>query len=232
MSEDLTGRLSRWSQRKLAARRGDVVDEPAEETPAARPPQPPLTESEGAVVARGHEDVAGVSENESAPELPPIEELNAQSDYTAFLSDKVPEALQRAALRKLWTSDPAFGVIDGLDHYNEDYNVVDTLLMPGQTSYQVGKGYIDEIEEALAKLEPSEPGAETAPVDSSADSPVEAEPTATAAVEPADTERDESAKDDADLGDNAAPGDSEAEVQQVARASDDEPVGKVRADES
>ncbi len=46
MSEDLTARLSRWSQRKLAARRGAAVDEirpgdeaqpPAAEAPAAEP---------------------------------------------------------------------------------------------------------------------------------------------------------------------------------------------------
>ena len=36
--------------------------------------------------------------------------------------------MTRAALRKLWLSDPVFANLDGLNDYDEDFNVVDTLL--------------------------------------------------------------------------------------------------------
>ena len=68
------------------------------------------------------------------PPLPPVEELNAESDYTVFLTDKVPEAIRRAALRKLWTSDPVLANLDGLNNYDEDYNVIDTPISALQTA--------------------------------------------------------------------------------------------------
>lgn len=75
--------LRRWSRRKHAAR----AEEPAA-TPAraerVEPPQPPekiLTDAD----------------------MPPIESLNEQSDFSMFLSSGVSEALRRQALRKLFT---------------------------------------------------------------------------------------------------------------------------------
>ena len=44
-----------------------------------------------------------------APVLPSVDELDFQSDYTAFLAKNVPEALRRAALRKLWMQRPGAG---------------------------------------------------------------------------------------------------------------------------
>jgi Protein of unknown function (DUF3306) len=146
VSDDLNTRLSRWSQRKLAARRGDVVDEPPGEEV-----QSPVREQEAAADAT---DAAPV-EDESKPVLPPIEELTAESDYTAFFGKNVPETLKNAALRKLWRSNPIFGYLDGLDDYCEDFNITDTPITVAQTSYKVGKGFLDEIEEQFTKLEPA-----------------------------------------------------------------------------
>lgn len=142
MSED-RGALSRWSRRKAAARRGETPAEPTErdETNAARPiaDTPAVAQSD-----------SGADER---PVLPPIEELTAQSDYTAFLAEKVPEHLQRAALRKLWNSDPVFANLDGLNHYDEDYNVVDTTISAAQTAYRAGIGYVEQIETAIDRVE-------------------------------------------------------------------------------
>jgi hypothetical protein len=55
------------------------------------------------------------------PELPPLEELNLDSDYGDFFHPKVDENLRRAALKRLF-SDPHFNVMDGLDVYIEDYS--------------------------------------------------------------------------------------------------------------
>ena len=60
------------------------------------------------------------------PKLLPIEQLNLESDYTAFFHPKVDEKLRREALRKLF-SDPHFNVMDGLDVYIDDYGKPDPI---------------------------------------------------------------------------------------------------------
>lgn len=59
-------------------------------------------------------------------DMPPIESLGEESDFSAFLSDKVSESLRRAALRKLFHSQ-AFNIIDELDDYAEDFTTFETL---------------------------------------------------------------------------------------------------------
>ena len=154
MSEDLGAKLNRWSQRKLAARRGVTVEDSEE----ARRDDFPVT-PEGQVPAAGPsgaDQVAEPAEGEETPVLPPVDELTADSDYTVFLGKNVPEAIKRAALRKLWLSDPVLANLDRLNDYDEDYSIVDTVVSAVRTSYQVGKGYVDEVEETVAKLEPSD----------------------------------------------------------------------------
>ncbi len=145
MSEDINARLSRWSQRKLAARRGAVIDEPPVKKQHAPVPEPDVKTDEPAV-----------QQADETPALPPIEELTAESDYTVFLGKNVPEKLKNAALRKLWRSNPIFGHIDGLDDYAEDFNLIDTPITLAQTDYKIGKGFLDDVEEKLAKLEPGQ----------------------------------------------------------------------------
>ena len=118
------------------------------EPPAARERQdaaPALSDIE-------NEPEAAPAEDEVVSDLPPVEGLNFQSDFTAFMRKNVPEALRRAALRKLWGSDPVLANLDGLNDYCEDFNVTDTPITLAQTSYRVGKGYFDEAEEKLSKL--------------------------------------------------------------------------------
>jgi len=156
VSEAPTGRLARWSQRKSAARRGAAL--PAEPDQAVAAPAGP-----GEIAARDPQQLTPVAPAEGAetspvagepiPELPPIEDLTAQSDYTVFMAKNVPELLKRAALRKLWTSDPVLANLDGLNDYCEDHHLIDTSITLDQTSYRVGKGYFDEVEEKLAKLD-------------------------------------------------------------------------------
>jgi Protein of unknown function (DUF3306) len=144
--------LSRWSQRKLAARRGDVVDEPPAPAgePAAVEPAEPVIEPE-------------------APVLPSVDELDFQSDYTAFLAKNVPEALRRAALRKLWTSDPVLANLDGLNDYDEDYQLVDTAITAAQTAYKAGRGYLVEVEKKLERIDEAIDGTGGAPPESPGD---------------------------------------------------------------
>ena len=68
----------------------------------------------------------GASLQEPAPrvltdeDMPPIESLTDDADYSGFLSAGVSDVLRRQALRRLFSS-PKFNVIDGLDDFAEDY---------------------------------------------------------------------------------------------------------------
>lgn len=60
--------------------------------------------------------------DEAAVELPPIESLGADSDYTAFLARGVSQAVQAQALRIAWASDPAIADFRGMAEYAWDFN--------------------------------------------------------------------------------------------------------------
>jgi len=59
-------------------------------------------------------------------DMPPLESLTVDSDYSGFMSAKVSEALRRAALRKLFHSTE-LNVIDELDDYAEDFTTFTAL---------------------------------------------------------------------------------------------------------
>ncbi len=155
MSDEFGAKLSRWSQRKAAARRGalpkETAPEPQRDEPAAEP---------SASEEKPAEDLA---------KLPPVEELTAESDFTVFLRENVPEAIKRAALRKLWGSDPVLANLDGLNDYDEDYNLANSVVGAVRTAYRVGKGYVDEAEEKPAQEKARDSGE---PAESAATAPV------------------------------------------------------------
>jgi Protein of unknown function (DUF3306) len=179
VSDVLGARLSRWSQRKAAARRGGA---PTAEAEAVLPPTGHVEDANDAGRERqnaasaatqtdGHPALAS---GEDVPVLPPVEELTFQSDFTVFMANNVPDAIKRAALRKLWVSDPVLANLDGLNDYCEDLNIVDTPITLAQTSYRVGNGYFDEIGDKLATLDEASAGAGGEPAESQADSAVPA----------------------------------------------------------
>lgn len=90
--------LSRWSRRKEEARQ-----------PVAPPASAPAADAKG-----------------PAPELPPVDQLTPESDFSAFFHPKVGEDVRRAALKKLF-SDPHFNVMDGLDVYIDDYSKTEPI---------------------------------------------------------------------------------------------------------
>src|SRR5688500_4345129 len=57
---------------------------------------------------------------QAKPDLPPVDSLTFESDFTAYLTANVEESVKRAALKKL-LHDPRFNVMDGLDTYIDDY---------------------------------------------------------------------------------------------------------------
>jgi hypothetical protein len=121
MSENEQGEredfLARWSRRKSQARNGEPLPEPAEDTdeePVGTAPagDAPLTLDEDAA--------AGDTGADEEIELPPLESLHENSDYSAFLRDGVPDDVRQKALQKLFHS-PKFNVRDGLDDYDWDF---------------------------------------------------------------------------------------------------------------
>jgi len=97
------GFIGRWSRRKREAR--------VQRETVAR-------ESEA---AEGQE--AGQEPEEfDVSTLPPLDALDAASDYTAFMQKGVPKALRLAALRKAWVTDPAITGYKTLADYDWDFN--------------------------------------------------------------------------------------------------------------
>ena len=56
--------------------------------------------------------------------LPSVGILGADSDYTVFMQEGVPEALRVQALRKLWRNHPVIAAVDDLTDYGDDYRAV------------------------------------------------------------------------------------------------------------
>ncbi|MEM6985736.1 MAG: DUF3306 domain-containing protein [Pseudomonadota bacterium] len=118
--------LSRWSARKNAAKQAsqenpeqptdlDTALDVAEANATA-----PADATDEAVTPATHE------ERDAPPDLPDIDTLEADSDYSGFLHPEVDKLVRKAALRKLF-SMPQFGVRDGLDDYDDDFTVFEPL---------------------------------------------------------------------------------------------------------
>jgi hypothetical protein len=151
---DGEGFVARWSRRKIEEK------EPSKETKI----EVSKLEEGAPLDTKSTQDVGEEGET-NVDDLPDIKTLNESSDYTPFLKDGVPEKLKRLALRKLWKSNPVFGIIDGLDDYDEDYSAIGIVAQEIFTNYKPGKGMvdpneaeeeIDEVVKAEGEVEPEE----------------------------------------------------------------------------
>ena len=98
------------------------------------------------------------------PDLPDIDSLDKESDYSVFLKEGVPEELTRLALRKLWRSDPVLAVLDGLNDYDGDYNTPIAIaknLMNGLEKTAKGAQHAATKEDGSAHEQPTEHRDET-----------------------------------------------------------------------
>lgn len=159
MSERTGTRLRDWSKRKLEARAAEDLARAEREATAEVP-----------VAAETSEDAV------AELHLPDIETLDKDSDFTPFLDARVPEELQRQALRKLWTSDPTFSELDGLNDYDPGY--MDYLKQISVSAQAVLTKAIKEEEARLraAVLEDTPDAPEAAAVPVEDPSPADAVP--------------------------------------------------------
>lgn len=125
--------LRRWSRRKI----DDSTEEPV-------PPEADTPDDAAAVAPEQSETETA----EIVADLPDIDTLHKDSDFTGFLRDGVPEELKRLALRKLWRSDPVLANLDGLNDYDEDFGAI----------LKSGAEYMQRLADAGEKF--TRPGAE------------------------------------------------------------------------
>lgn len=188
------GFARRWSRLKQQAR--------TEASPEAAPaPDLPQAGDTTAPVQESSATQSGTDQREEKPfdpaDLPPIDSLTAESDYTLFMRKEVPEALRQQALRRLWATDPVLSAPDLYEMYNLDFNAVPTFPEGVKSLYRVGQGMFDELEtaaeEAAAKKKVQEASSTPLPQDAAAESrPVDAdEPASDVASQHADLKRND-----------------------------------------
>ena len=148
--------LRRWSRRKQAARKPGQPD-PA---PAEEAQDPSANGDVAAAKGETPDDADSPNPDPGALDLPDIDSLDAESDFTPFLKDGVPKELKNRALRKLWRVNPVFGQLDGLNDYDGDFTDSATVVKGLKTLYKVGRGFLKEPETDAVEVD-----AETAPAD-------------------------------------------------------------------
>jgi len=146
--------LARWSRLKREG--GEVEQAPAPDSASA----PPATTTDA------REQSGPKAADAPLPELPPIDQLTAESDFRPYMDPRVPDALRRMALKKLY-ADPHFNVQDMLDDFAEDYTLLETLPagMAGKLAHArrtlLGRDEADRAE-AEERQAAARPGAEDA----------------------------------------------------------------------
>ena len=187
-SENSEPLIKRWSRRKSESATKTSTMEPAKQSTVVayaeepldsevdalndinelkQAPLPVRNETNEEIPEASPEDLEAMSKEH---DLPLVDSLDAKSDFTPFMQVGIPDALKQAALRRLWRIDPTFGFLDGMNDYDEDYNIIDKLITLLDTSYKVGKGHLsddddDEEEMKDEELNTEESVTETASLD-------------------------------------------------------------------
>jgi hypothetical protein len=86
-------------------------------------------------------------------DMPALETLNQDSDFSGFMSSGVSDELRNLALRKLFQA-PSFNLRDGLDEYDEDYTSFEKLgdLVTCDMKHQIEMEAKKKLEEETSKL--------------------------------------------------------------------------------
>ena len=95
------------------------------------------------------EDALSDSELLKKYELPDPETVEDEAALDQFFEGDMPERLKRLALRRVWRLNPLFRFADEMVEYGEDYTDAATVVEGMQTAYEVGKGYLAKVKEAL-----------------------------------------------------------------------------------
>lgn len=114
MSDEKEGFVSRWSRRKQ-----QVAEEESEQEL-----------NPNAEVAQAHKEIIDPEQIKAEKlealnkltdeDMPDVESLDENSDFSAFMSTSVSEGLRKMALKKLFMG-ASYNIRDGLDEYDGDY---------------------------------------------------------------------------------------------------------------
>jgi len=90
-------------------------------------------------------------------DMPPINSLDSDSDFSGFMSSGVSDELRNLALRKLFKA-PSFNIRDGLDEYDEDYTSFEKLgdLITCDMKHQIEMEAKKKLEQEANKLNDSD----------------------------------------------------------------------------
>ncbi|HUJ88212.1 MAG TPA: DUF3306 domain-containing protein [Burkholderiales bacterium] len=135
MSTEKESPLARWSRLKQERQR-------RAEVPAERPPAP-------------------AGQGDAPAQLPPLEQLTPESDFSAFMGPKVADALRRAALKKLF-AHPQINLADAFEPFSGDWTL-------GEAIPEDMLARLQQAREAL--LRDPQTGAAAPPQDTKADEP-------------------------------------------------------------
>jgi hypothetical protein len=121
--------LARWSRRKQEVAKSDARDAARESKPERASPDAEADEAQSAAhTARGDGKTGELKKPAFDPaSLPPIESIGADTNIRAFLAEGVPAELKRAALRRVWVSDPAIRDFVGLQENDWDFTKPETI---------------------------------------------------------------------------------------------------------
>lgn len=150
--------LGRWSRLKAKSRE--------RETSPAEAPEVADGDAAPAIVAEAPAD-----RQPPAVELPDLELLDQDSDYSAFLTPGVDAALRKRALRKLFSS-PKFNVFDGLDTYRDDFTGFPPL---GSVVTADMRHHLERIAKEIAARAQDAPAAAPLATEASADPDAESQ---------------------------------------------------------
>jgi hypothetical protein len=121
--------LTRWSRRKRMAEATPPASAETKPTPAA-PHESEARAPSGEPASARHAATDGrtpVEPRVDLSRLPALDSITASTDIRAFLAPGVPLDLQRAALRKAWSADPAIRDYIGLSENAFDFNAGEGL---------------------------------------------------------------------------------------------------------
>ncbi|MGI9357691.1 MAG: DUF3306 domain-containing protein [Rhizobiaceae bacterium] len=146
MSDDdkTKSRLSRWSKRKIAVAREQVVEDKELAVDPVDADQQDTQQAELEVQLEA---------NRLAAEAVDLETLDEESDFSVFMKDGVPTQLKKQAMASLWRTSPVFANVDGLVDYDDDFGSSDLVMKTFKSAYQAGRGYLEMFKEKDAQEE-------------------------------------------------------------------------------
>lgn len=135
--------MGRWSRRKrLEAETADQADPQTSENLSAGELAEDVVDAE-----ISEERQLELDANRVAAEAVDLEAIAYESDLSVFYKEGVPAILKRAAMQKMWRTNPIFANVDGLNDYDQDFNVIDKVLTEFKSAWQVGRGYAPLVKE-------------------------------------------------------------------------------------